>query len=506
MRRLFQNLAFDLIAVAVVGVLAVVIGWGISRHSISMPPPQERKTAQTARVTIRNDAASADRDGKINGLRVYDPDSDNLAEYADGSQQPLGSHVSIYVYNLASDVHLTIRHKGEIFANDDFPRLEDEKKVKFFDLILEGDLEVESREINLKNQQGIATVHINDSSLALVTSDGQEWKDGQDIAFGRRNITIGAKDRDLKAQIRVGDRVAATKVILKGQTASVEDLNVDGDLFFQLAVASADEVKAEQETEQEEAKARSEGGDPGQTKPDPGKTDLSKDQAKPDIRNQDRPQGQIKPGTGNQSQPQKQIKPGTGNQGQSGGQIRPDAGNQGQSGGQIRPDAGGQDKSKEDEGKGSAQGGSQKPDTGDQGQSGGQIRPDTGNQSQPGGQIRPEKKCATVTIQDASGSVFVEVLTDDGTGQYELKPENMERICSGTRLPTGTRIVIFKYYDPDYPGLKVTHRGRCIVDRENDPGLTEGYDSLEIIELTLEGDLVVTSTPFREGSCGQTGR
>lgn len=478
MRRLFQNLAFDLIAVAVVGVLAVVIGWGISRHSISMPPPQERKTAQTARVTIRNDAASADRDGKINGLRVYDPDSDNLAEYADGSQQPLGSHVSIYVYNLASDVHLTIRHKGEIFANDDFPRLEDEKKVKFFDLILEGDLEVESREINLKNQQGIATVHINDSSLALVTSDGQEWNDGQDIAFGRRNITIGAKDRDLKAQIRVGDRVAATKVILKGQTVSVEDLNIDGDLFFQLAVASADEVKAEQETEQEEAKARSEGGDPGQTKPDPGKTDLSKDQAKPDIRNQDRPQGQIKPGTGKQSQPQKQIKPGTGNQGQSGGQIR--------------PDAGGQDKSKEDEGKGSAQGGSQKPDTGDQGQS--------------GGQIRPEKKCATVTIQDASGSVFVEVLTDDGTGQYELKPENRERICSGTRLPTGTRIVIFKYYDPDYPGLKVTHRGRCIVDRENDPGLTEGYDSLEIIELTLEGDLVVTSTPFREGSRGQTGR
>ena len=429
MRRLFQNLAFDLIAVLVVGVLAVVIGWGISKHSIPMPPPlpQDRRTAQTATVTIHNNAASADKDGKVNGLRVYDPDSDNLAEYSDGSQQPLGSHVAIYVYNLASDVHLTIRHKGEIFADDDFPRLEDEKKVKFFDLILDGNLEVETKEINLKNQQGIATVHVNDSSLALVTSDGQEWSDGQDIAFGQRSVSIAAKDRDLKAQIKIGDRIAATKVILKGRTAFVDDLNIDGDIFFQLDIASDEEVKAEQEAEQEaeqkEAQAR-----------------VSEEKSSSDR--------------GTKSAGKKK--------GQSGGKAKSDAKKQDQLNGQTKPDTGKKDTSSD-----------KKQDN------------------------NPEEKYATVTIEDESGSVFVGVVTDDGKESHDLNPNNMKKISSGTRLPIGTRIAIFKYYDPKYPSFKVIHNGKCIVNRENDLG---GEGSYSIIELSLEGDLLVTSAPSWNGS------
>ena len=102
-----------------------------------------------------------------------------------------------------------------------------------------------------------------------------------------------------------------------------------------------------------------------------------------------------------------------------------------------------------------------------------------------------------MTIEDESGSVFVGIVTDDDKGSHDLNPNNMKKISSGARLPIGTRIVIFKYYDPKYSSFKVIHNGKYIVNRENDLG---GEGSYSIIELSLEGDLLVTSASSGNGS------
>ena len=164
-----------------------------------------------------------------------------------------------------------------------------------------------------------------------------------------------------------------------------------------------------------------------------------------------------------------------------------------------------EDKSSSDQGKKSAGkkkgqlGGKAKSDAKKQDQLNGQTKPDTGKKDTSSDKKQdnnPEEKYATVTIEDESGSVFVGVVTDDDKESHDLNPNNMKKISSGARLPIGTRIAIFKYYDPKYPSFKVIHNGKYIVNREND---LSGEGSYSIIELSLEGDLVVTCSPVDGG-------
>ena len=491
MKKMFQNLSFDLIAVLVISVLAVMIGWGISKHALPLPmrSPEPDKT-QMVSVSIQNGAQSANKEGQVNSLRVYDPDSDDLAEYTDGSKAPIGSHVAVYTYNLASDVHLSIRHDGQTVADDDIPRLESDRKVKIYDVILKGNLAIETKEINLKNLQKIATVHVNDGSLAELTSDGRAIKDGEDLAFGRRSIQIRPTDKDLKAQIRIGDRLVTDQVILKGQSASIDDLSVDGDLFFDLRPASDEEVTEVREAEEKAAREAEEKAARERAIREKAERDRrAAEKRKTNQTNQTKPTegGQVKPDDSGQSKPDDggQVSPGDGGQSKpdDGGQVKPD------DDGHSKPDDGGQVKPDDS--------GHSKPDDG------GQVSPGDGGHSKPddGGQVSPDdeddsESDATVTIQDRSGRLFVALLTGSDQDSSERNPENMNLISSGTRLPIGSRIKIYKYFNPDYPRLRVIHNGKCIVDIGDYPAGT--VDALDTVELTLEGDLFVSTGPSKQ--------
>ena len=72
-----------------------------------------RKENNLCLVTIENGASEANTQYAVNGLHVYDPTSEDLDDFISGVELPVGTNVSIFVYNLASEVHLTIIHNGE---------------------------------------------------------------------------------------------------------------------------------------------------------------------------------------------------------------------------------------------------------------------------------------------------------------------------------------------------------------------------------------------------------
>jgi len=99
-------------------------------------------------VTIDHGAAAANTNTAVNGLHVYDPTSKNKDDFTSGTEVKKGSKVTIFVYNLDSEVHLTITHNGQTIVDKDYAILESDEDVEFFDLTVEGDITVKTTVIH----------------------------------------------------------------------------------------------------------------------------------------------------------------------------------------------------------------------------------------------------------------------------------------------------------------------------------------------------------------------
>ena len=181
------------------------------------------------RLTIDNGAASANTDSAVNGLHVYDPNSAELEDFVSGAELPLGSTVTVYVYNLASPVALTLLHNGQTVVEERFETMrafEDDDKVKFFEFTLEGDLEVRTAVLEEEIEEREARpypVHIENAALASVSWNGRVLKDGDTVLSGEQDFTVqtGAQEAALTLTMAVSEHTVTLVDAAKADGASL---------------------------------------------------------------------------------------------------------------------------------------------------------------------------------------------------------------------------------------------------------------------------------------------
>ena len=130
----------------------------ISSEVSSKVPSSEESSESSDETTyytiaISNGASSADIAGEAyNNIHVYRTDIDNDDDMITGTEVEEGANVSIFVYNLASDVELTITMEGEYggTVTRQYEQMEafvDDDRVEIFDLVITGDLTVTTKAI-----------------------------------------------------------------------------------------------------------------------------------------------------------------------------------------------------------------------------------------------------------------------------------------------------------------------------------------------------------------------
>lgn len=125
------------------GILAIMLA--VMLMPFAAKGTQAEEAGKTCLITITNGAAEANSDEGTNSVHVYDPNTEEKDDFFSGSEVAAGTTVKIFVYNLASPVHLTITHGGELLADriyDTKIAWVDDDKIEFFEFELEGDLEV----------------------------------------------------------------------------------------------------------------------------------------------------------------------------------------------------------------------------------------------------------------------------------------------------------------------------------------------------------------------------
>ena len=126
----------------IIGGLIILIAAVFFYHLfLNTPKPSAESSSDKknyATITIKDGAGAADTNHGVNGLHVYDPRSKDLEDFGDGAEVELGTKLSIFAYNRASEVHLKITHNGKVIADKDYPILQSDNDVEFFEFIVEG--------------------------------------------------------------------------------------------------------------------------------------------------------------------------------------------------------------------------------------------------------------------------------------------------------------------------------------------------------------------------------
>ena len=192
----------------------------------------ERKKEHMALITIDDKAGLADTNYRVNGLHVYDYTTKDKEDYVDGAEVPYGTHLSIFVYNLASAEHLKVTHNGKVIVDKDYPILKSDKDVEKIKFKVEGDVKVETWVVNSKAKNHIGTIRTNNDELATAYVGNKELQTFDDIHFGTYDITVKAKHNGVKAILKINDRRIGTADILGNQTYTFKNVKVDGDVYF----------------------------------------------------------------------------------------------------------------------------------------------------------------------------------------------------------------------------------------------------------------------------------
>lgn len=98
---------------------------------------------KTAKITITDGAAAGDIPNvAVNRVHAYNPDDADLADYSDGQEIPIGNKVTVFEWNMATAVHITIVHNGQTVVDKYYAKIEDTDKGhdEFFRFTVEGDV------------------------------------------------------------------------------------------------------------------------------------------------------------------------------------------------------------------------------------------------------------------------------------------------------------------------------------------------------------------------------
>ena len=107
-----------------------------------MVPNQKETGKKTATITINDEAKKANTDYAVNGLHIYSEGHNDNNNYRSGAQVPIGTKITIYEYNTASEAHLTVVHNGKTIADKSYSILKSDSDVDFIEFIVEGDVTV----------------------------------------------------------------------------------------------------------------------------------------------------------------------------------------------------------------------------------------------------------------------------------------------------------------------------------------------------------------------------
>ena len=165
-------------------------------------PSEEQDEEYT--ITINDNAASASTDSAVNAVHVYKAKTED-DDYASGTKLPKGSEISIYVWNLATPVNLTVVHNGQKVIDKDYAihnvGLND---AETFDIKLEGDLIVTTTVI--EEEEGFK-LHINGDSLGWVYLEYNDIHEGAALAEGETDFEIYSDDKPVSVIVKIGDEV-----------------------------------------------------------------------------------------------------------------------------------------------------------------------------------------------------------------------------------------------------------------------------------------------------------
>ena len=484
---------------ALVAVIAVIIGFvffhggNVSSESAQKENAAEKtKNSEMVTLHIDNGAADANSDVAVNGLHVYDPNSEDLEDFADGAEVPKGTKVSIYVYNLASEVHLDIRHNGKVIADKDYGVLQSDDDVEFFDVTLEGNLTVKTSVINSKNKNDIATVHINDSSLAAVSMDGTAIENNRDIDFGNHSFTVRASEKDIKAQLKIGNGKAKAKTIKAGNEYTFKDQKVDGDVFLHFDYANKKDAK---EAEEDAKNPNSKAGDKSVSEGGYSVTVVNYTGVELDVRYLDDNTNVHNVVSGNHY-PQgldiwaRVINTSSDNlvlTATMGGQI---VGSQ-----TIKAKPANDDATYNGIGPVSLNGNLIITLKKAGGSTNTGTRTNGGKDHQGGKKTNPvtpgkTDQYALITINDGAKSANTDTAVN-GLHVYNPDDPDLEDIKSGTKVPIGTKLRIYEYNLASEVRLTVDHNGKRIADKKL--SILQSDADVQEIEVTVKGNLTVTT-------------
>ena len=200
-------------------------------------PEQQEDSSDLCTITIDNGAASANTDQAVNGLHVYDPESEDLDDYVSGTQVPKGTKVAYFAYPVATNVHLTVIHNGQTIVDKDLEKIipfEEDDKVEHFELVLEGDLIVRTTAIE-EDLSGEHKVSINDESLASVYVGSKQLHDGDTLKTDTFTFSVTSKDKAVEVTLQIGGKTVGTYSLKAGGSGvEFKDVKVNKDVSFVL--------------------------------------------------------------------------------------------------------------------------------------------------------------------------------------------------------------------------------------------------------------------------------
>ena len=204
------------------------------------------KAPETATITINEDE-SANTTQAINKVHAYDPEDEDLADYKSGSEVAIGKKMTIFEFNYASAVNLTVTQDDVEIINKNYAKITDYMSGhdEDFDITIEGNIVITVTNIT-EAPEGFYTLNVEGEELADLYIGDFDFYDGDILEASTFNFTASAKDKNVKVTLTTGD-TTLTQVVSAKKSYTFKDVEVKADVNVKF------EETEEQPTEEEKA-------------------------------------------------------------------------------------------------------------------------------------------------------------------------------------------------------------------------------------------------------------
>jgi len=189
------------------------------------------------KVEVANDAIadnlnltvdeSGDTTTEINTIHVYKPDTLDKNDLENGAQIEVGQELKVIVWNVATDVHVTIYNDEDTIVDKVFAKLTDEQigpdgrghgDEGIFEFTVKGTVTVDM-EVYKESTDGVAIYYSNQTSdtIAVTITANDETISSGDIVDKNSNVTVAGNNTNDKKYIICalvdGDKIVDSLVI-----------------------------------------------------------------------------------------------------------------------------------------------------------------------------------------------------------------------------------------------------------------------------------------------------